>query len=151
MGNLNPDFLDFITLLEKKSVEYLVVGGYAVGFHGFPRYTGDIDFFVAVSETNARRLMEVFQEFGFGEIGIEKQDFLKPSFIIEIGREPRKIQVLTGIDGVTFDECRHTAVECDYLGRKMRFIGLEELVRNKKASGRNKDLIDVQELSRIKP
>ena len=61
MENLNPDFLDFITLLEKKSVEYLVVGGYAVGFHGFPRYTGDIDFFVAVSEMNARRLMEVFQ------------------------------------------------------------------------------------------
>ncbi len=150
MENLNPDFLDFITLLEKKSVEYLVVGGYAVGFHGFPRYTGDIDFFVAVSETNAQRLMEVFQEFGFGDIGIEKQDFLKPSFIIEIGREPRKIQVLTGIDGVTFDECRKTAVKCDYLGRKMRFIGLEELLRNKKASGRSKDLIDAQELLRNK-
>jgi hypothetical protein len=150
MENLNPDFLDFITLLEKKSVEYLVVGGYAVGFHGFPRYTGDINFFVAVSERNAQRLMEVFQEFGFGEIGIEKQDFLKPWFIIEIGREPRKIQVLTGIDGVTFDECRETAVEYDYLGQKMRFIGLEPLIRNKKASGRSKDLIDAQELLRIK-
>jgi len=118
MENLNPDFLDFITLLEKKSVEYLIVGGNAVGFHGFPRYTGDIDFFVAVSEMNAQRVMEVFQEFGFGEIGIEKQDFLKPSFIIAIGREPRKIQVLTGIDSVTFDECRNTAVEFEYLGRK---------------------------------
>jgi hypothetical protein len=104
--------------LEKKAVEYLIVGGYAVDFDGFPRYTGGIDFFAAVSETNAQRLLEVFQEFGFGGIGIEKQDFLKPSFIIEIGREPRKIQVLTGIDGVTFDECRNTAVECDYLGRK---------------------------------
>ena len=150
MENLNPDFLDFITLLEKKSVEYLIVGGYAVSFHGFPRYTGDIDFFVALSETNAQLLMEVFQEFGFGGIGIEKQDFLKPSFIIEIGREPRKIQVLTGIDGVTFDECRNTAVECDYLGRKMRFIGLEALIRNKKASGRSKDLIDAEELLRNK-
>jgi hypothetical protein len=148
MENLNPDFLDFITLLEKKSVEYLIVGGYAVGFHGFPRYTGGMDFFVAVNETNAQRLLEVFQEFGFGEIGIEKEDFLKPSFIIEIGREPRKIQVLTGIDGVTFDECRETALECDYLGRKMRFIGLEALLRNKKASGRSKDLIDAQELLR---
>jgi len=111
MENLNPDFLDFITLLEKKSVEYLIVGGYAVGFHGFPRYTGNIDFFVALSETNAQLLMEVFQEFGFGETGIEKQDFLKTSFIIEIGREPRQIQILTGIDGVTFDECRKTAIE----------------------------------------
>lgn len=149
MESLNPDFLDFITLLEKKSVEYLVVGGYAVGFHGFPRYTGDMDFFVAVNEANAERLMEVFQEFGFRDIGLEKNDFLKPAFVIEIGREPRKIQVLTGIDGVTFDECRDTAIECDYLGRKMRFIGLEALIRNKKASGRSKDLIDVQELSRI--
>jgi hypothetical protein len=122
MGNLHPDFLDFITLLEKKSVDYLVVGGYAVGFHGFPRYTGDIDFFVAVSETNARRLMEVFQEFGFGEIGIKKQDLIKTSFIIEIGREPQK----------------------------MRFIGLQELLRNKKASSRSKDLIYAQELSRTK-
>jgi len=148
MESLNPDFLDFITLLEKKSVEYLVVGGYAVGFHGFPRYTGDMDFFVAVSEANARRLMEVFEEFGFGDIGLTKEDFLKPSFVIEIGREPRKIQVLTGIDGVTFDECRTTAVECDYLGQKIKFIGLEELIRNKKASGRGKDLIDVEELSR---
>lgn len=150
MESLNPDFLDFITLLEKKSVEYLVVGGYAVGFHGFPRYTGDMDFFVAVNETNAERLVEVFQEFGFRDIGLEKNDFLKPAFVIEIGREPRKIQVLTGIDGVTFDECQKTAIECDYLGRKMRFIGLEALIRNKKASGRGKDLIDVQELSRIK-
>lgn len=151
MESLNPDFLDFITLLEKKSVEYLVVGGYAVGFHGFPRYTGDIDFFVAISESNAQRLLEVFQDFGFGDIGIEKEDFLKPSFLIEIGREPRKIQVLTGIDGVTFEECQMAAVDFDYSGQKIRFIGLQELIRNKKASGRSKDLIDAQELSRCKP
>jgi hypothetical protein len=150
MESLNPDFLDFITLLEKKSVEYLVVGGYAVGFHGFPRYTGDIDFFVAVSETNAQRLMEVFKEFGFGDIGIEKEDFLKPSFVIEVGREPRKIQVLTGIDGVSFEECYKAAVDYDYLGQKIRFIGLEELIRNKQSSGRGKDLIDAQELLRGK-
>ncbi len=75
MENLNPDFLDCITLLEKKSVEYHVVEGHALGFHGFPRYKGDIDFFVAVSETNAQRLMEVFLEFGFGEIGIKKTGF----------------------------------------------------------------------------
>ena len=150
MESLNPDFLDFISLLEKKSVEYLVVGGYAVGFHGFPRYTGDIDFFVAVSEANAERLMEVFREFGFGDIGIEKEDFLKPSFVIEVGREPRKIQVLTGIDGVSFDECQKAAVDCDYLGQKIRFIGLQDLIRNKKASGRGKDLIDAHELSQRK-
>jgi hypothetical protein len=106
---------------------------------------------VAVSETNAERLMEVFREFGFGDIGIEKEDFLKPSFVIEVGQEPRKIQVLTGIDGVSFDECQKTAVEFEYLGQKIRFIGLEELSRNKKTSSRGKDLIDAQELMKGNP
>jgi hypothetical protein len=147
MENLNPDFLDFITFLDQRSVEYLIVGGYAVGFHGFPRYTGDIDFFVSVSGDNAEKLIRVLDDFGFGGIGIEKEDFLKPFFVIEIGREPRKIQILTGIDGVTFEECRQTAVQSEYLGRTLKFIGLDALLRNKKASGRPKDLIDIQELT----
>jgi hypothetical protein len=147
MENLNPDFLDFITLLDQRSVEYLIVGGYAVGFHGFPRYTGDIDFFVSINEENAEKLVRVLDDFGFGGIGIEREDFLKPFFVVEIGREPRKIQILTGIDGVSFQECLQSAVECEYLERKPRFIGLDALVRNKKASGRPKDLIDVQALT----
>lgn len=92
---LNKDFLEFIALLEEKGVEYLIVGGYAVGLHGFPRYTGDIDFFVAVTEPNARRLIAVFEAFGFGDIGLQAEDFLQPDFVVGIGREPRKIQVLT--------------------------------------------------------
>jgi len=147
MENLNPDFLDFITLLDQRSVEYMIVGGYAVGFHGFPRYTGDIDFFVSINEENAEKLVRVLDDFGFGGIGIEREDFLKPFFVVEIGREPRKIQILTGIDGVSFQECLQDAVECEYLERKLRFIGLDALVRNKKASGRPKDLIDVQALT----
>jgi len=147
MENLNPDFLDFITFLDQRSVEYLIVGGYAVGFHGFPRYTGNIDFFVSLSGDNAEKLIQVLDDFGFGGIGIEREDFLKPFFVIEIGREPRKIQILTGIDGVNFEECRQTAVQSEYLGRTLKFIGLDALLRNKKASGRPKDLIDVQELT----
>jgi hypothetical protein len=147
MENLNPDFLDSITLLDQRSVEYLIVGGYAVGFHGFPRYTGDIDFFVSINEENAEKLVRVLDDFGFGGIGIEREDFLKPFFVVEIGREPRKIQILTGIDGVSFQECLKGAVECEYLERKLRFIGLDALVRNKRASGRPKDLIDVQALT----
>jgi hypothetical protein len=147
MENLNPDFLDFITLLDQRSVEYLIVGGYAVGFHGFPRNTGDIDFFVSINEENAEKLVRVLDDFGFGGIGIEREDFLKPFFVVEIGREPRKIQILTGIDGVSFQECLKGAVECEYLERKLRFIGLDALVRNKRASGRPKDLIDVQALT----
>ena len=102
MDKLNQDFLEFIELLEEEKVEYLVIGGYAVGLHGFPRYTGDIDFFVAISEDNAERILRVFEKFGFGEIGITQADFLKVDHVVEIGREPRKIQVLTGIDGVHF-------------------------------------------------
>jgi predicted nucleotidyltransferase len=144
---LNKDFLEFIALLEEKGVEYLIVGGYAVGLHGFPRYTGDIDFFVAVTEPNARRLIAVFEAFGFGDIGLQAEDFLQPDFVVEIGREPRKIQVLTGIDGVEFGECNERRTEIDYEGLRMKFIGLPELLRNKEATGRNKDRIDIEALT----
>lgn len=149
MEKLNEDFRAFIELLESEGVEYLVVGGYAVALHGFPRYTGDIDFFVAIHEDNALRLLKVFERFGFGGIGLAKEDFLQESFVVEIGREPRKIQVLTGIDGVRFAECfsKHLEVEVD--GLRLKFIGKDELLRNKAASGRAKDLIDLEELKRI--
>jgi hypothetical protein len=148
MEKLNQDFLEFIRLLETHQIEYLVVGGYAVGFHGFPRYTGDIDFFIAVNETNAQSMLSVFDAFGFADIGVESTDFLKSDFVVEIGREPRKIQILTGIDGVTFAECHAHRIEIDYHGQKIRFIGRDELIRNKAASGRSKDLIDVDELKK---
>lgn len=146
MEKLNQDFREFIALLEKHEVEYLVVGGYAVAFHGFPRYTGDIDFFVAISDLNATGLLAVFEEFGFGNIGIEKSDFQQPDFVVGIGREPRKIQVLTGIDGVAFEECRKHQVLQMYGGLPMKFIGINELLKNKQASARAKDLIDAHEL-----
>lgn len=148
MDQLNQDFLEFIRLLEEEQVEYLVVGGYAVGIHGFPRYTGDIDFFVAISERNAAKLLRVFEAFGFGDIGLRCGDFLEPDFVVEIGREPRKIQVLTGIDGVTFDDCYGRRVEVAVGGMGMKFIGKDDLIRNKTASARSKDLIDVEELGK---
>lgn len=149
MDKLNQDFLDFIGLLEEEKVEYLVIGGYAVGLHGFPRYTGDIDFFVAVSEDNAGRILRVFEKFGFGEIGITREDFLEEDHVVEIGREPRKIQVLTGIDGVHFDECAARKVEIVISGVPVKFIGKDDLIRNKAASGRLKDRIDVEELGKL--
>ena len=146
MDQLNQDFLEFIKLLEDEQVEYLVVGGYAVGIHGFPRYTGDIDFFVAVSERNAAKLLRVFDAFGFGNIGLRSGDFLEPDFVVEIGREPRKIQVLTGIDGVAFDDCFARRVEVAVGGLAVKFIGKDDLIRNKTASARPKVPIDVVEL-----
>ena len=149
MEKLNQDFREFIALLEKHAVEYLIVGGYAVAFHGFPRYTGDIVFFVAVSESNATGLLAVLEDFGFGNIGIEKADFQQPDFVVEIGREPRKIQVLTGIDGVTFEECRQHGITETYGGMSLNFIGIDELLRNKQAAARAKDLIDVHALREL--
>lgn len=149
MEKLNKDFLEFIQLLEKHQVKYLIVGGYAVGFYGFPRYTGDIDFFVQISPENADKLIRVFNEFGFGEIGLSEADFLEEFFVIEIGREPRKIQVLTGIDGVEFDDCYGGRVEVSYYGQNMKFIDLKRLIQNKEASRRGKDLIDIAELKKL--
>jgi predicted nucleotidyltransferase len=130
METLNQDFLEFIGLLENHGVDYLIIGGYAVALHGFPRYTGDIDFFVAVNPENAVKLMNVFNAFGFGDIGIDQNDFMQPNFVVEIGREPRKIQVLTGIDGVTFADCSSRRVEVDLQGMNLKFIGKEDLIRN---------------------
>ena len=95
MDMLNEDFAEFARLLEEAEVRYLIVGGYSVALHGFPRYTGDIDFFVALNSENASKLVRVFEQFGFGDLDLHEQDFTRPDYVIEIGREPRKIQILT--------------------------------------------------------
>jgi len=148
---LNKHFQEFTRLLEKHGVEYLIVGGYAVGFHGFPRYTGDMDVFVGISEANSRKIIQVFSDFGFADLGLTEADFLEEEIVVEIGREPMKIQVLTGIDGVTFEEC---LVDRVFLQLQedlcVPFIGIDSLLRNKKSSPRAKDRIDFEELRRIK-
>lgn len=147
---LNRHFREFIELLEKHEVEFLVVGGYAVGFHGFPRYTGDLDVFVAISQRNAKALVQVFADFGFSDIGLKESDFLDQEVIVEIGREPIKIQVLTGIDGVSFDACYEKRVTFDDSGLSVPFIALDDLIQNKAAAPRGKDKIDLEELRRIR-
>ena len=102
---LNNHFREFIELLEKNEVNYLIVGSYAFGIHGFPRYTGDLDIFIALRSENAAKILKTLSDFGFSDLGLQEKDFLEPDMVVEIGRESIKIQVLTGIDGVTFDEC----------------------------------------------
>jgi predicted nucleotidyltransferase len=146
----NKHFQEFIELLERNRVRYLIVGGYAVGLHGFPRYTGDIDFFIAISEANAKQVLKSFEDFGFGDLGLSETDFLEEEVVVEIGREPLKIQILTGIDGVTFEECWEDRKEVNLSGMSIPFIGIESLIKNKAASPRAKDKIDLEELKRIK-
>ncbi len=147
---LNKHFQDFLGLLEKHHVEYVIVGGYAVGVHGFPRYTGDMDVFVGISDENAARLVDVFNEFGFETLSLKASDFLEPDTVVEVGREPMKIQVLTGIDGVTFDRCRSDRIVVNISGLQVPFIGFGSLLANKAASPRSKDRIDLEELTRLR-
>ncbi len=147
---LNKHFRKFVELLEKHHVEYLVVGGYAVGFHGFPRYTGDLDIFVAVSPRNAAGLAKAFSDFGFSGMGLKERDFLDQEVVVEIGREPNKIQILTGIDGVGFEACYQHRVMYREGTLSIPFIALEDLIANKAASPRGKDKIDLEELQKIR-
>jgi hypothetical protein len=146
---LNRHFQNFIELLDTYGVRYLIVGGYAVGIHGFPRYTGDLDVFIAISEENAEKVLEVLAAFGFPDLGLRKTDFLEEEIVIEIGREPMKIQVLTGIDGVTFEECYQSRIHLEAEKGLIPFIGFDALLKNKAASPRAKDKIDLEEPKRI--
>ncbi|MFW5883535.1 MAG: hypothetical protein ACOCVG_04130 [Verrucomicrobiota bacterium] len=143
-------FSEFIELLEKHEVRYLIVGGYAVAAHGYPRFTGDIDLFVAISPAQAKGIVKAFQEFGFTDLDISEEDFLSEDMIVEIGREPNKIQVMTGISGVTFEECYTSRVEFESGGKPRPFIAFEQLIKNKRATKRGKDLVDVEELVKRK-
>jgi len=104
MRPVSSDLQEFIHLLNTKSVKYVIVGAWALAFHGRPRYTGDLDIFVARDDENADKLMAVIEAFGFGHAGIKREDFLQVDHVIQLGREPNRIDILTGISGVTFDE-----------------------------------------------
>ena len=128
----SQDFKEFIELLNKNKVEYLVVGGYAVGFHGYPRYTGDIDVWIKADNKNAEKMVSVLNEFGFGSSNIKKENFLKLDNIIQLGNPPFRIDIIMYIDGVTFDECYENRT-CTMIDQfEINFIGYNELIKNTK-------------------
>ncbi|MGD0653086.1 MAG: hypothetical protein ABSA16_01965 [Thermoguttaceae bacterium] len=143
---LPPDFKDFLKLLNEEKVEYLLVGGYAVGFHGYPRATKDMDIWVAVNPENAERLVRVFHRFGFSPKSISPTSFLNEKKVIEIGIDPVRIDVIMSISGVSFSECYAQKVDFVYEGININLINLEHLKINKRATGRLRDLADVEEL-----
>jgi hypothetical protein len=141
---LPPDFKEFLQLLNSNKVEYLLIGGYAVGYYGYPRATADMDIWVNATQQNAERLVRVFGTFGFNEVTSEI--FLRESQVIRMGVPPLRIEVLTSISGVSFSECfsgRAIAVIDEV---KVNLISLHHLKVNKKASGRFKDLDDLEHL-----
>jgi hypothetical protein len=137
------DFLEFLRLLNRHRVKYLVVGGYAVAYHGYPRYTGDIDIYVAISARNAAALTQVFRDFGFADGAPDPAAFRQRGQIVRIGREPMRLEILNEIDGVTFDDCyaRRTRTRLDHT--VVSFVGLDDLLKNKRSSNRPKDHADV--------
>jgi len=150
IDGLNPDFRDMVAALCDAGAEFLVVGAFAVSFHGHPRTTGDMDVWVRPSAANASRVIAALTDFGapIAALGIVAEDFERSDVVVQIGVAPRRIDLLTGISGVAFDEAWPTRVTVDWNGRQVAFLGFEELLRNKRASGRAKDLLDVEELER---
>ncbi len=146
MIQLPNDFKEFLRLCRSKGVEYLVVGGYAVGHYGYPRATGDLDVWIALHPDNAKAVVEALKTFGFNLPDISPALFLKPGQIVRMGNPPLRLEIITGIDGVEFADCYHKRQVVEIDGVSVYFISLEDLKTNKKASGRNKDLDDLEHL-----
>jgi len=148
MIRIPQDFKELLQLLNSKKIEYLVIGGYAVAFHGHPRATGDLDIWIAISKDNAVKMVEALKEFGFDAPSLKDEIFLEKDKNIRMGEEPLRIEILTSIDGVEFHECyknKKTVIIDDI---EINFISLQDLKKNKKASGRLQDLADIENIEK---
>jgi hypothetical protein len=143
---LNQDFKEFIKSLNDNQVHYLVVGGYAVAFHGHPRYTKDIDIWVEMETENASRIIKALDQFGFNSLGLKEEDFLIADQIIQLGYPPNRIDLLTSLSGIDFKGCYAHRVQVEVEGVIVNFIDLGSLKINKRASGRHQDLADLENL-----
>ena len=148
MEKLDRNFADFLRLLNSHRVEYLVIGGYAVGYHGFVRATGDLDVFVGISVQNAEALVAVFREFGFSTPEIRPELFLEAGKIVRVGMPPIRIEIINRISGIGFAEAYPRRIEELIDGVKVPFIDRESLLDIKAASGRMKDLADIEGLTK---
>lgn len=144
--SLTEDFKEFLTLLNENGVEYLLIGGYAVGYYGYPRTTADMDIWIAIHPENARKMVAVFQSFGLQGNDLNEELFIKPGNIVRMGLPPVRIEVLNEIDGVEFHECFSRCKPVQIDGIFVNLISLEDLRRNKKAAARHKDLDDIEHL-----
>jgi hypothetical protein len=144
---LNQDFNEFIQSLNSNGVRYLVVGGYAVALHGYPRYTKDMDVWIDRSPENTAKLIAALDDFGFGSLGLTAADFLEPGQIIQLGYPPSRIDILTSLQGVEFDTCYEARVSLRVGEVVIDFIDLENLRKNKGAAGRPQDLADLDNLN----
>ncbi len=140
------DFKEFLRLLNSKEIEYLIVGGYAVGFHGYPRATGDLDIWIAIKKKNASKMVNALKAFGFDLPEVKEELFLEKEKVIRMGYPPMRLEIITSIDGVLFEPCFKNRVIANLGDLKVNFISKGDLLINKKASGRPQDLVDFNKL-----
>jgi hypothetical protein len=144
--NLEEDLREFVELLNALDVHYLVVGAFAVAYYGYPRFTADLDLFIERSQENAERLVKVIERFGFGDLNLTADDFLHEDQVIQLGISPNRIDLLTFISAVDFQEAWTTRQQAEIQGLSVQFISRELLKCNKAASGRSQDLLDLERL-----
>jgi hypothetical protein len=145
---LGQDLRDLLGLLDKHHVHYLVVGGFAVAVHGVPRYTKDLDVWLECSPENAAKVVEALEEFGFASLGLTADDFVQADMVIQLGYEPNRVDLITGLSGVRFDEVYPKRIFASIDGVQIPIIDRASLITNKRALGRAQDLADAEELER---
>jgi hypothetical protein len=141
---VSADFEEFLKLLNKNKVKYLIVGGYAYAVHFKPRFTNDIDIFILAESENADKVLNTLKDFGFGELKISTKDLTKPDQVIQLGYSPLRIDLMTSISGVEFLAAWKNKIKRKYGKQGVYFIGKKEFILNKKSSGRKKDLADLE-------
>ncbi|KAA3617000.1 MAG: hypothetical protein D8M58_04615 [Calditrichaeota bacterium] len=143
---VQPDFKELLKLFNAHKVEYVIVGGYALAFHGAPRYTGDIDLLVKPDKENSNKIISVLAEFGFGSLGLSAEDFQSPDRVIQLGVPPIRIDIITSITGVETREIFSKKIEGMYGDVPVKYIDRQHLIINKRCTGRKKDLSDLEAL-----
>lgn len=143
---LNKDFREFIELLNKNEVKYLVIGGYAVAYYGYPRYTKDIDFWIWMNKNNAEKVIQTLKDFGFASLGITSDDLLKSQNVIQLGYPPNRMDLLMSLENMDFEDCYKQREDAEIGGITVSFIDMRSLIENKKTTGRLQDQLDVEKL-----
>jgi len=144
--NVSKDFEELLAFFSARKVRALIVGGYAFAYHARPRYTKDIDVWIDATPENAERLLEALNDFGFGSLDLSVEDFTKPGQIVQLGFPPNRIDLLTSIKGLTFDQAWENRIEDLFGATKVSYLGRDDLIRSKRAAGRTQDRIDVETL-----
>ncbi len=142
--DVQPDFRDLLARFNANQVEYMIVGAYALAYHGVPRYTGDMDILVRPDSENAIRILRALEEFGFGSLGLTVDDFTVPDKVIQIGVIPVRIDLVTSLTGVSWEEARTGRVAGTYGDTEVFYLGKQQFIMNKRALGRKKDLADLE-------